>query len=152
MTETEASSILSTSKTCNRLDQFLRLVKGDICARNPLIFSSHRVRSSYSGRSTRITGHVGRDDENYRKVPGLTCRNCRSTSLSSRFNFISSAPQILLAPQEKALPRPAYHPRASDPFDHAWTKHECFCLQIRVGNRSTISSPRTECSGSGVRC
>ena len=63
MTYTDASSILSTSKTCNRLDQFLRLVKGDVCARNPLIFSSHRVRSSYSLRSTRSAGHVGWDDE-----------------------------------------------------------------------------------------
>ena len=53
MAHTDASSILSTSETCNRLDQFLRLVKRDTCARNPLIFSSHGVRSSYTRRSTR---------------------------------------------------------------------------------------------------
>ena len=135
MTCTDASYILSTSKTCNRLDQFLRLVKGDICTHNPLIFSSHRVRSSYSGRSTRSAGHVGCS---FRVEP----------------NFIISAPQNLLASQEKALPRPVYClcTRASNPFDHAWTKDECFCLQIRLGNRSAVSCPRIGCSGSRVRC
>jgi len=81
MPYTDALFILSTSKVCNRLDQFLRLLKGDICAHNPLIFSSHKVRSSYSGRSTRSAGHVGSDDENYRKVLGGSFFRAKLTSL-----------------------------------------------------------------------
>ena len=59
--------------------------------------------------------------------------------------FITSASQNLLASQEKAFPRPIYYSRtrASNPFDHAWTEDECFCLQVRVGNR-IVSSARKE--------
>ncbi len=81
MPYTDASFILLTSKICNHLDQFLRLLKGDICAHNPLIFSSHKVRSLYSRRSTRSASYVGSNDENYRKVLGGNSFRVELTSL-----------------------------------------------------------------------
>lgn len=64
--------------------------------------------------------------------------------LSSRS---TSAPQNLLAPQEKALPRPAYHPRASNPFDHAWTKDECFAFKLGSGIEVRFRVPELTAQG-----
>ena len=87
--------ILSTSKPCNRRDQLFRLLKGDECARNSLVFSAYRARSSYSRRTTGSAGHVGWDDENYRKVPGTTYGSTDHRAYNVR--FITSAPPNVLA-------------------------------------------------------
>lgn len=76
----DALSIFSIFKTCNRFNQFLKLIKKNIDIRNPLIFFSHRMKFSYFGKNIRSIDHVGRNEENYRNVSNSIYRNCRNTN------------------------------------------------------------------------
>ena len=58
MTYIDASFILLIFETCNRFDQFLRLIKRNIYIRNFFIFFSHEMKFLYIEKSIKNADHV----------------------------------------------------------------------------------------------